>query len=202
VLPAEVCAVAVTRTASHDVNGTGSRKTGPWCIAIFLDGALATMMPARLAAFATRAACHSGSVVLRERRTRCAGPDRRSDRLGEPGERRDDPQRGTDVDCEFEVAAAQILHEGVAGDHHLRGPIGLEAAHRSQPVLELTVFAAHHDAGPGELTAVPVRACLAEAAGLAPATRKRKRGPRSPRSAGGRCATSCWTPTRWTASTR
>ncbi|MCN0154353.1 tyrosine-type recombinase/integrase [Salinispora arenicola] len=40
---------------------------------------------------------------------------------------------------------------------------------------DLLRFAAHHDAGPGELTVTPVRAYLAETAGLAPATRKRKR---------------------------
>jgi hypothetical protein len=40
----------------------------------------------------------------------------------------------------FVVAAAQILHEGVSGDYHLRGPIRLKAAHRFQPVLELTVI--------------------------------------------------------------
>ena len=37
---------------------------------------------------------------------------------------------------------------------------------------DLTQFAAHHD---GEIGAVPVRAYLAEVAGLAPSTRKRKR---------------------------
>ncbi|MCX5064924.1 hypothetical protein OOJ91_03425 [Micromonospora lupini] len=40
---------------------------------------------------------------------------------------------------------------------------------------DLLAFAAHHDAGPGELTTAPVRAYLAETAGLAPAPRKRKR---------------------------
>ncbi|GAB3083066.1 tyrosine-type recombinase/integrase [Micromonospora schwarzwaldensis] len=40
---------------------------------------------------------------------------------------------------------------------------------------DLLQFAAHHDAGPGELTVAPVRAFLAETAGLAPATRKPKR---------------------------
>jgi integrase/recombinase XerC/integrase/recombinase XerD len=44
-------------------------------------------------------------------------------------------------------------------------------AYRGDPLQ----FAAHHDAGPGELTVVPVRAHLAETADLAPATRKRKR---------------------------
>jgi hypothetical protein len=41
---------------------------------------------------------------------------------------------------EFVVAAAQILHEAVHGDDHLRGPIRSEAAHRPEPVLELTVI--------------------------------------------------------------
>ena len=36
-------------------------------------------------------------------------------------------------------------------------------------------FAGHHNVGPGELTAATVRAYLAEMAGLAPATCKRKR---------------------------
>jgi integrase/recombinase XerC/integrase/recombinase XerD len=40
---------------------------------------------------------------------------------------------------------------------------------------DLLQFAAHHDAGPGELTVTPVRAFLAGNAELAPATRKRKR---------------------------
>lgn len=48
-----------------------------------------------------------------------------SDRLGELGERRADPQCGAGVDSEFVVAAAQILYEGVAGDHDLRAPISL-----------------------------------------------------------------------------
>jgi hypothetical protein len=43
-----------------------------------------------------------------------------SDRLSKFGERRSDPQPGTDVDCEFVVTAAQILQEGVPGDHNLR----------------------------------------------------------------------------------
>ena len=38
------------------------------------------------------------------------------------------------------MAAAQILHQGVAGDHHLRGPISLMSPHRSQPAFELTVI--------------------------------------------------------------
>jgi len=50
-----------------------------------------------------------------------AEPDRqRSDRLSKFGERHRDPQPGTDVDCEFVVTAAQILHKGVPGDHDLR----------------------------------------------------------------------------------
>jgi len=40
---------------------------------------------------------------------------------------------------------------------------------------DLLAFAAHHDGGPATLTAAPVRAYLTAAAGLAPATRKRKR---------------------------
>jgi hypothetical protein len=44
-----------------------------------------------------------------------------SDRLEEFGERRDDPQCERCVRCEFVVAAAQTLQEGVAGNHQLRG---------------------------------------------------------------------------------
>ena len=40
---------------------------------------------------------------------------------------------------------------------------------------DLLQFAAHHDGKIGDLSAGPVRAYLAEIAGLAPATRKRKR---------------------------
>jgi hypothetical protein len=42
---------------------------------------------------------------------------------------------GAGVDSEFVVAAAQILDERVAGDHHLRCPISLQSAHRSQPAF-------------------------------------------------------------------
>jgi hypothetical protein len=48
-----------------------------------------------------------------------------SDRPGEFGERRGDPQCGAGVDSEFVVAAAQILYEGMAGDHDLGCPISL-----------------------------------------------------------------------------
>ena len=40
---------------------------------------------------------------------------------------------------------------------------------------DLIAFAAHHDAGPEDLSAAPVRAFLSEIAGQAPSTRKRKR---------------------------
>jgi hypothetical protein len=40
---------------------------------------------------------------------------------------------------------------------------------------DLLAFAAHHEGGPGAVTAAPVRAYLAETANLSPATRKRKR---------------------------
>lgn len=56
------------------------------------------------------------------------------------------------------------LANGNASAHTIR-------AYRS----DLLGFAGHHAASPGELTAAPVRAYLAETAGLAPATRKRKR---------------------------
>jgi len=47
---------------------------------------------------------------------------------------------GWGIDSELVVAAAQILEEGVPGDHHVRGPIGWQAAPWSQPALELTVM--------------------------------------------------------------
>jgi len=60
--------------------------------------------------------------------------------VGEFGERCADPQRRGGVDAEFVVAAAQILHEGMPGDHDLRCPIRLQSAHPSQPALELPVI--------------------------------------------------------------
>ncbi len=51
-----------------------------------------------------------------------------------------------------------------ASDHTLRAYRG-----------DLIQFAAHHDAEIGDLDAATVRAYLAELAGLAPSTRKRKR---------------------------
>ena len=63
-----------------------------------------------------------------------------SDRVGQFAERRGDPQRWAGVDSKVVVAAAQILDEGVPGDHHLCGAIRLESPHRSQPALELTVI--------------------------------------------------------------
>jgi hypothetical protein len=40
-------------------------------------------------------------------------------------ERRSDVERGLAVECELVVFAAQILHEGVSGDDHLRCLVGL-----------------------------------------------------------------------------
>jgi hypothetical protein len=48
-----------------------------------------------------------------------------SDRLGEFRERRGNPLCGWGVESEFVVATPKVLHEGVPGDDHLRGPIGL-----------------------------------------------------------------------------
>jgi integrase len=56
------------------------------------------------------------------------------------------------------------LRNGNASAHTIRAYRG-----------DLLAFAAHHYAGPSELTAVPVRAYLTETTGLAPSTRKRKR---------------------------
>jgi hypothetical protein len=62
-----------------------------------------------------------------------------SDRLGEVGERRGDPQYGWDVDTEFVVAAAEVLDERVSCDDHLCGGIGGQPAHRAEPVFQPTV---------------------------------------------------------------
>jgi hypothetical protein len=48
-----------------------------------------------------------------------------SDRSGEFGERRGNLEQWVGVDAEFVMSAAQVLDEGMAGDHHLRSPIGL-----------------------------------------------------------------------------
>ena len=55
--------------------------------------------------------------------------------MGEFGERGGDPQVADGFGSEFVVAAAQILQEGVAGDHYLRCPISLKSAHRTEPAL-------------------------------------------------------------------
>jgi hypothetical protein len=44
------------------------------------------------------------------------------------------------VDSELVVAAAQILHEGVPGDHHLPCVIGSRSAHGFELALELAVI--------------------------------------------------------------
>ena len=64
--------------------------------------------------------CVTGSVDRLNR-----GTSLRSDRLGEFDERRGDSQLGHGVESEFVVAAVKVLQEGVPGDDHLRGPIGL-----------------------------------------------------------------------------
>jgi integrase/recombinase XerD len=56
------------------------------------------------------------------------------------------------------------LRNGNASAHTIRAYRG-----------DLLAFAAHHDGGPDTVTATPVRAYLAETAGLSPATRRRKR---------------------------
>src|SRR4051812_32018288 len=61
-----------------------------------------------------------------------------SDRWGKLGERCRDAQCRASVDSDFVVAGAQILDEGMAGDHRLRCLI--KSAHGSQPALELTVI--------------------------------------------------------------
>jgi hypothetical protein len=44
-----------------------------------------------------------------------------------------DPVAGGDVGGEFVVAAAEVLHERVAGSQDPCGPVPLQAAHRPQP---------------------------------------------------------------------
>jgi hypothetical protein len=44
-----------------------------------------------------------------------------------------DPQVDRLVDGEFGVAAADVLHEGVPGDHDSPAAVGLEPAHRPDP---------------------------------------------------------------------
>lgn len=78
-----------------------------------------------------------------------------------------------------------VVTERLGAEHPLALHIGefltdLSNANASAQTIrayrgDLTQFAAHHDGEIGELTAAPVRAYLAEIAGLAPATRKRKR---------------------------
>ena len=48
---------------------------------------------------------------------------------------------GSDRSGEFVVAAAKVLHERVTSDHDARRPIGLQAAHRSEPSLQSSVVA-------------------------------------------------------------
>jgi hypothetical protein len=56
---------------------------------------------------------------------------RLSDGSGESGEGGGESRGRRSVECDVVVTAAQILHEGVAGDDGLRGVIGPESAHRS-----------------------------------------------------------------------
>ena len=44
-------------------------------------------------------------------------------------------------DAEFVVASAKVLYERVTTDYDRRSPVGLEAAHRSQPGFESAVVA-------------------------------------------------------------
>ncbi len=45
------------------------------------------------------------------------------DRAGKFGERYGDALGGRCVGSEFVVATAEVVHEGVPGDDHLRGPV-------------------------------------------------------------------------------
>jgi hypothetical protein len=63
-----------------------------------------------------------------------------SDRASQLGERCGDPVMTGYIDGVCVVAAADVLHEGVPGDDHLRGPISSKSAHRSELVFELTVI--------------------------------------------------------------
>ncbi|BCY11121.1 hypothetical protein L3i22_062090 [Actinoplanes sp. L3-i22] len=79
----------------------------------------------------------------------------------------------------------EAIREQLGADHPLAAAIdafltdlanGTASAHTIRAYRgDLLQFAAHHDAGPGELTVAPVRAFLAATTDLAPATRKRKR---------------------------
>ena len=63
-----------------------------------------------------------------------------SDRLSELIERGSHPELSVDhVNAEFVVAAPQVLDERVPADHDAGRPIGLQAAHRSQPGLQSSV---------------------------------------------------------------
>jgi hypothetical protein len=57
--------------------------------------------------------------------TRRSRSGQASDRFCEFGERSGDPLCRVDVDCEFVMVAAQVLEEGVPGDHDLHCAIGL-----------------------------------------------------------------------------
>ena len=51
-----------------------------------------------------------------------------------------DPVAGGDVGGEFIVAAAEVLHERVAGSQDPRGPVAFQAAHRPQPRFQPPVI--------------------------------------------------------------
>ena len=46
-----------------------------------------------------------------------------------------------DLGSEFVVTSSDVLHEGVTPDDHTRRPVGLHAAHRSQPRFQPSVIA-------------------------------------------------------------
>jgi hypothetical protein len=67
-----------------------------------------------------------GAVALSGSWTRSSRwPALVSDRSSQLGERCGDPVVTRYIDGEFVVAAADVLHEGVPGDDHLRSTIGL-----------------------------------------------------------------------------
>jgi hypothetical protein len=50
---------------------------------------------------------------------------------------------GQASDAEFVVSASQVLDERVTADHHSRGPVPFQIAHRSQPHFQQGVVGFH-----------------------------------------------------------
>jgi len=90
------------------------------------------------AALRVEDATPAGAVALSDRaNTLCPRSCLGSDRSSEFGERGSNSEAGRGVQAELVEATSKVLHETVAGDDDLGGPVGAQAAHRSEPVLEL-----------------------------------------------------------------